>query len=70
MTHNTANCGTTFNKLAPIAPISKGLVVINDQLALIEENNEAPITINEYPTHQSSAMNSPSVVLQFTFCTG
>lgn len=46
MSHNTANCSTTFNNLAPITVIGDGLVVINDQLAVVEENMEAPITIN------------------------
>lgn len=46
MTRNTANCSITFNNLPPIAPISDGLVIVNDQLVTIEENNEAPITVN------------------------
>lgn len=46
MTRNTVNCSTTFDNLALIAPISDGLIVINDQLAVVEELNEAPITVN------------------------
>lgn len=46
LTRNTASCSTTFNNLTPITPIGDGLVVINDQLAIVEESNEAPVTIN------------------------
>lgn len=46
MTRNTANCNTTFNDLAPITSMGDGMVVINDQVAVVEENNEAPITVN------------------------
>lgn len=46
MTHNTTNCGTTFNNLPPITMIGDGLIVINDQTAIIEENDEIPVTVN------------------------
>lgn len=46
MTRNTANCSTTFNNLTPITSIADGLVVINDQVAIVEEKNEAPVTVN------------------------